>query len=212
MPGLTPPSSSDAAALYVPFLMLLKQHTVEREYSCTLACQKTMVIFSVPSYIVESLEGSIYIEMKMPGAARQRSERVLSAVRALVTFHHSRDLKKVDLENLGHRPFPHTIINLGRVESTSRDMTEGLPTWRKTILVFLIGKFAFRTAWLNDRTDVDTVMIGYKSSPGTEPITLAELESLFEVMLQRYPITEMSSASIYSFFGMSERLIPAVWC
>jgi hypothetical protein len=47
--------------------------------SCTLACQKTMVIFSVPSYIVESLEGSIYIEMKMPGAARQRSERVVSA-------------------------------------------------------------------------------------------------------------------------------------
>ncbi|KAH9952720.1 hypothetical protein BC827DRAFT_1159582 [Russula dissimulans] len=61
----------------------------------------------------------------------------------------------------------------------------------------LAGLENLARAWLIDPTDVDTVMVGYKSSPGTESITLAGLERLFEVMLQAYPITEMSSAGIY---------------
>ena len=55
--------------------------------------------------------------------------------------------------------------------------------------------------WVLDPHDIGRMMVGFKNSPGAEPISLAELEREYcLVMQQPYPIAEMEFARSWMLF------------
>ena len=58
--------------------------------------------------------------------------------------------------------------------------------------------------WVLEPNDAGRIMVGYKNSPGTEPMSLAELEREYcRVTQQPYPIIKMSFARSWMLFRVS---------